>query len=54
MSKIEPTPNPLAPDSAAYRARQRANARVMAIVLGVFVILVFAIAWSKITAGMNP
>jgi hypothetical protein len=34
------------------RARQRARARVMALLLGAFVILVFAISIVKIKAGM--
>ena len=34
------------------RARQRSRARVMALLLGAFVILVFAISIAKIKAGM--
>ena len=34
------------------RSRQRGRARVMAILLGAFVILVFAISIAKIRAGM--
>ncbi len=37
-----------------YRARQRARARVMALLLGAFVILMFFITISKIKAGMAP
>lgn len=50
----DPLIDPPKIDPEAYRARQRANARVLAILLGVFVILVFAISWAKITAGMHP
>jgi cytochrome c oxidase assembly protein Cox11 len=35
-----------------YRARQRSRARVMALLLGAFVILMFAITIAKIKAGM--
>lgn len=41
-------------DPEAYRARQRARARVMALLLGAFCILMFAITISKIKAGMAP
>lgn len=34
------------------RARQRSRATVMAVILGAFVILVFAISIAKIKAGM--
>ena len=34
------------------RARQRSRATVMALILGAFVILVFAISIAKIKAGM--
>jgi hypothetical protein len=34
------------------RSRQRGRARVMALLLGAFVILVFAISIAKIRAGM--
>ena len=37
-----------------YRARQRSRARVMALLLGAFVILMFFITISKIKAGMAP
>ncbi|UIJ46067.1 hypothetical protein LZK98_03705 [Sphingomonas cannabina] len=37
-----------------YRARQRSRARVMALLLGAFVILMFAITIAKIKAGMAP
>ncbi len=33
------------------RRRQQSRARIMALLLGAFVILVFAIAWVKINAG---
>lgn len=36
----------------AIRRRQRGRARVMALLLGAFVILVFAISIAKIQAGM--
>jgi hypothetical protein len=36
------------------RARQRSRAKVMALLLGAFVILMFAITISKIKAGMVP
>ena len=41
----EPTP----PDQAQIRARQQARAKAMALVLGAFVILVFAISIVKMT-----
>jgi hypothetical protein len=40
-----------APTVEAIRARQRARARIMAVLLGVFVILVFAISIVKIQIG---
>jgi cytochrome c oxidase assembly protein Cox11 len=36
-----------------YRARQKSRARVMALLLGAFVILMFAISIAKIKAGMT-
>ncbi|UZK64914.1 hypothetical protein [Sphingomonas sp. M1-B02] len=36
------------------RSRQRSRARVMAVLLGAFVILVFAISIVKITQGYGP
>ena len=41
------------PTPEDYRARQRARARVMALILGAFVILMFAITLSKIHMGMQ-
>lgn len=41
------------PTPEHYRARQRARARVMALLLGAFVVLMFAITISKIKAGMH-
>ena len=38
-------------DVELYRARQRGRARVMALLLGAFVVLVFAIAMVKISQG---
>jgi hypothetical protein len=35
------------------RARQRARARIMAILLGAFVVLIFAISIVKMTPGMG-
>ena len=35
------------------RARQRARARVMALLLGAFVVLIFAISIVKMTPGMG-
>ncbi|MDX2211036.1 MAG: hypothetical protein SFV20_11865 [Sphingopyxis sp.] len=35
-----------------FRARQRSRARVVAILLGLFVVLVFAIAFVKIQQGV--
>ncbi|WP_380783392.1 hypothetical protein [Sphingomonas sp. R86520] len=43
-----PDPN----QSDLIRSRQRGRARVMALLLGAFVILVFAISIAKIRAGM--
>ena len=52
----EPAP-PRAPSAPPtpqeYRARQRARATVMAVLLGAFVVLVFAITLVKIRAGMG-
>ncbi|WP_197417189.1 MULTISPECIES: hypothetical protein [unclassified Sphingomonas] len=47
--------DPLTPlqKSEAIRARQRARARVMALMLGGFCILMFAITIAKIRAGMG-
>jgi hypothetical protein len=39
-------------EEGLIRSRQRGRARVMAILLGAFVILVFAISIAKIRAGM--
>ena len=39
-------------DEELTRARQRSRSRVMAILLGAFVILMFAISIAKIKAGM--
>ncbi|MEG3089017.1 hypothetical protein [Sphingomonas sp. PB4P5] len=44
----EPTPN----NDDLVRSRQRSRATVMAVLLGAFVILVFAISIAKIKAGM--
>ena len=41
-------------DETRFRARQKSRARVMALLLGAFVILMFAITISKIKAGMAP
>jgi hypothetical protein len=38
----------------AVRARQRSRARVMAVLLGAFVVLIFAISIVKIAAGYGP
>lgn len=44
---------PIDPNQAdLIRSRQRGRARVMALLLGAFVILVFAISIAKIRAGM--
>lgn len=40
-------------ESELIRARQRARARVMALLLGGFCILMFAITIAKIRAGMG-
>jgi hypothetical protein len=40
-------------DPEAYRARQRARARVMALLLGAFVVLMFFITISKIRSGFE-
>lgn len=37
-----------------FRARQRSRARVVAILLGLFVILIFAITIVKIQQGVAP
>jgi hypothetical protein len=49
----EPTPNDLtpAPTDAEIRRRQRARALVMALLLGAFVILVFAITIAKLSVN---
>ena len=44
-------PDPL-PHSDLVRKRQRGRALVLALILGAFVILVFAISIAKIKAGM--
>jgi hypothetical protein len=44
----DPTPS----HDDQVRARQRSRATVMALILGAFVILVFAISIAKIKAGM--
>jgi len=44
----DPTPS----HDDLIRARQRSRATVMALILGAFVILVFAISIAKIKAGM--
>lgn len=44
-------PDPISEEDLV-RSRQRGRARVMAILLGAFVILVFAISIAKIRAGM--
>jgi type II secretory pathway component PulK len=41
-------------DEKAYRKRQRGRAIVMALLLGAFVVLMFAITIAKIRAGMQP
>ncbi|MFA5988869.1 MAG: hypothetical protein WC803_04600 [Sphingomonas sp.] len=41
------------PDDELIRARQRARARVMAVALGAFVALMFAISIAKIKAGLG-
>ncbi|MEI9850358.1 MAG: hypothetical protein WDN24_05240 [Sphingomonas sp.] len=40
------------PTVDAVRARQRGRARVMALLLGAFVVLVFAISIAKMTPGI--
>ena len=40
--------------SDLVRARQRSRARVMGVLLGAFVILIFAISIVKITQGYGP
>ena len=42
------------PHADAVRKRQRARATVLALLLGAFVVLVFAISIAKIKAGMHP
>lgn len=44
------TPN----DETEIRRRQKSRSIVMAILLGAFVVLMFAITISKIKAGMHP
>ncbi|WP_294339470.1 hypothetical protein [uncultured Sphingomonas sp.] len=44
------TPN----DETEIRRRQKSRSIVMAVLLGAFVILMFAITISKIKAGMHP
>jgi len=44
------TPN----DETEIRRRQKSRSLVMALLLGAFVILMFAITISKIKAGMHP
>ena len=39
-------------DEKLYRARQKSNARVLAILLGTFAVLVFFITIARIKAGM--
>jgi hypothetical protein len=41
------------PSDADIRARQRSRARVMALLLGAFVVLIFAISIVKIAAGFG-
>ena len=41
-------------DQNEYRKRQRGRAIVMALLLGAFVVLMFAITIAKIRAGMHP
>ncbi len=41
------------PHADLVRRRQRARATVLAVLLGAFVVLVFAISIAKIRAGMN-
>lgn len=41
------------PDDKLIRARQLARARVMAVALGAFVALMFAISIAKIKAGLG-
>ena len=45
---------PAAPGEAEVRRRQRTRARVTALLLGAFVLLMFAITIAKIKAGMHP
>jgi hypothetical protein len=47
----EPDP---ADHTALIRARQRSRARLMALLLGAFVVLIFAISIVKITQGYGP
>ena len=42
----------MTPDDEVVRERRKARARIMALLLGAFVILVFAISIVKIKAGM--
>ena len=46
-----PARAPVADDEALIRARQRSRARLMAVLLGAFVVLVFAISIVKIRLG---
>jgi len=54
MTPDEPrvAPAPAVVTEDVIRRRQRGRARVMALLLGAFVILVFAISIAKIQAGM--
>lgn len=49
----DPRYDPLLPHSDLVRKRQRARATVLALLLGAFVVLVFAISIAKIKAGMH-
>lgn len=48
----EPRHDPL-PHADLVRKRQRSRAAVLAVLLGIFVVLVFAISIAKIQAGMG-
>ncbi|WP_199743191.1 hypothetical protein [Sphingomonas ginsenosidivorax] len=52
MTPDEPRIAPAPVTDDVIRRRQRGRARVMALLLGAFVILVFAISIAKIQAGM--
>ena len=55
MNPDEPLLNPVTrADSDAHRARQMARARVTAVLLLGFAVLVFAIALVRIAAGARP